>query len=321
MLDCDWSSDVCSSDLRAMDCAIVPVLSIIPRGWLILGMAGLAPAFVSGSASPASLAVGLSGILLAGRALSGISGGLAALSRAHIAWSQVAHLFHAAATETEAEPSPPQASAGSGAKQSPPMLVDASDVSFRYRPQGEPVLRGLHLQIRGGERILLEGSSGGGKSTLASLLLGLRTPESGLILLGGLDRHSLGDGWRKLATGAPQFHENHILSGTLAFNLLMGRNWPPSEADLAEAEALCLELGLGDLLSRMPSGLMQMVGETGWQLSHGERSRVYLARALLQNAPLTVLDESFAALDPETLQQCLGCAVNRAQTLMVIAHP
>jgi ATP-binding cassette, subfamily B, bacterial len=56
-------------------------------------------------------------------------------------------------------------------------------------------------------------------------------------------------------------------------------------------------------------------------LSHGERSRIFLARALLQKAPLTVLDESFAALDPETLARCLRCAFERAPTLMVIAHP
>jgi ATP-binding cassette subfamily B protein len=71
----------------------------------------------------------------------------------------------------------------------------------------------------------------------------------------------------------------------------------------------------------MPSGMKQMVGETGWQLSHGERSRVYLARALLQNTQLIIMDESFAALDPETLEQCLNCAFRRARTLLVIAHP
>jgi ATP-binding cassette subfamily B protein len=71
----------------------------------------------------------------------------------------------------------------------------------------------------------------------------------------------------------------------------------------------------------MPSGLMQHVGETGWQLSHGERSRVFLARALLQDARLTILDESFAALDPVTLKTCLQSAVAHARTLMVIAHP
>jgi ATP-binding cassette subfamily B protein len=71
----------------------------------------------------------------------------------------------------------------------------------------------------------------------------------------------------------------------------------------------------------MPAGLHQRVGATGWQLSHGERSRVFLARALLQRAPLTVLDESFAALDPETLHQALQCALKRTQALIVIAHP
>ena len=101
----------------------------------------------------------------------------------------------------------------------------------------------------------------------------------------------------------------------------MGRNWPPTEEELKEAKELCVELGLGDLLERMPSGMMQMVGETGWQLSHGERSRIFLARALLQKAQLTILDESFAALDPETLEKCLNCAFERAKTLMVIAHP
>jgi ATP-binding cassette subfamily B protein len=176
-------------------------------------------------------------------------------------------------------------------------------------------------QILPGERVLLEGASGGGKSTLASLLVGLRTPQAGLLLLGGLDRHTTGDDWHRLATEAPQFHENHILSGSLAFNLLLGREWPGPAADLAEAEQLCRELGLGDLLERMPGGLMQLVGETGWQLSHGERSRVFLARALLQRAPLTVMDESFAALDPETLALCLRCVQQRAQTLVVIAHP
>src|SRR5262249_46386276 len=102
---------------------------------------------------------------------------------------------------------------------------------------------------------------------------------------------------------------------------LMGRAWPPSDADLAEAEAICRELDLGNLLERMPAGIMQTVGETGWQLSHGERSRLFLARALLQKADLVVLDESFAALDPVTLATAVACARRRARALIVIAHP
>jgi ATP-binding cassette subfamily B protein len=64
-----------------------------------------------------------------------------------------------------------------------------------------------------------------------------------------------------------------------------------------------------------------MVGEMGWQLSHGERSRLFIARALLQEAEVVILDESFAALDPETLQRALLCVIQRAKTLVVIAHP
>jgi ATP-binding cassette subfamily B protein len=231
----------------------------------------------------------------------------------------VAELFHAARRENAPQPfltTAQMRGAGAG-----PRLIDANGLTFRYQAAGEPVLRGADLAIGRGERILLEGASGGGKSTLASLLAGLRDADSGLLLLNGLDRHTLGDNWHRLATEAPQFHENHVLSGSFGFNLLLGREWPAPDADLDEAEALCRELGLGPLLARMPSGMQQRVGETGWQLSHGERSRLFLARALLQKAQLTIMDESFAALDPETLAQCMACAIRHDTTLMVIAHP
>ncbi len=201
------------------------------------------------------------------------------------------------------------------------MVLEAHDLVFRYGERADRRRR-RHADVRPGDRILLEGPSGGGKSTLAALLAGLRQPQSGLLLLGGLDRQTLGaEGWRRRVVAAPQFHENHVLTGTFAFNLLMGRAWPPRPGDLEEAEAVCRELGLGDVLERMPAGLLQMVGETGWQLSHGERSRLFIARALLQGAELIVLDESFAALDPETLRQALACVLRRAPTLLVIAHP
>lgn len=307
---------------KQSDNAIAPLAGGFSRGWLIVALAGLAPAFIAGSASPGGLAISLGGILLANRALSGVSSGLTALSRAALAWTQVSAMFNSA-EKTPADEIFLSTSqiAGIGKHQAASKLIDASSIVFRYRPEGDPVLCGVNLTIYKGERILLEGSSGGGKSTLAALLVGLRNPDSGLMLLNGLDSHTLGDNWHRLAAEAPQFHENHILSGTLAFNLLMGRNWPASEADLQEAQDLCVELGLGELLERMPSGLLQRVGETGWQLSHGERSRIFLARALLQKTQLTILDESLAALDPESLQKCLHCAFKHARTLLVIAHP
>ena len=322
---------------RQMDRAIAPIVAAAPGGWIALSLLGLGPAFIAGNASASGLAISLGGILMAHRALGGISGSLSALAQAGLAWQRVGELFRAGAQAPAAEPfvtytqlqgrATPDATAGAstdataGAASSGPPLVDASQLVFGYGSPAPTVLRGASLRIGHGERILLQGASGGGKSTLASLLVGLRQPDSGLLLLNGLDRHTLGDSWQALATEAPQFHENHVLTGTLAFNLLMGRNWPASEADLHTAKTLCEELGLGPLIARMPAGLQQQVGETGWQLSHGERSRLFLARALLQNAPLTILDESFAALDPATLQRCLQTALRRSRALVVIAHP
>jgi ABC-type transport system involved in cytochrome bd biosynthesis fused ATPase/permease subunit len=112
-----------------------------------------------------------------------------------------------------------------------------------------------------------------------------------------------------------------VLGASFAFNLLMGRRWPPRPSDLDEAHALCRELGLGPLLERMPAGLEQMVGETGWQLSHGEKSRLFVARALLQGANLIVLDESVAALDPHTLHAVIGTILRKAKAVLLIAHP
>ncbi len=297
------------------------ISGFLSRGWLIAGMMAVVPSFISGSASPGLLAVGIGGVMLARGAILRLSAGLGSLVEAYIAWGQAGLLFQAAARpEIAAAPSTQvlqQRPAEPGET-----LLDAHDIVFRYRAQGAPTLQRITMRINARDRILLEGPSGGGKSTLGSVLTGLRQPESGLLLLTGLDRHTLGShGWRRRIVAAPQFHENHVLSNTFAFNLLMGRAWPPRWYDVMEAEEICRELGLGPLLERMPGGIMQMVGETGWQLSHGEQSRMYIARALLQRAELIVLDESFAALDPETLATSLKCVLKRASTLVVIAHP
>jgi ATP-binding cassette subfamily B protein len=200
-------------------------------------------------------------------------------------------------------------------------ILEGRDLVFRYSEKTPTVLNGCTLRIARGDRLVLEGASGGGKSTLVSLLAGLREAGSGDLRIDGLDRRTLGaEAWRRRIAAAPQFHENHVLAETFAFNLLMGRRTAPSPNDVPQAEEICRELGLGDLLERMPAGVLQMVGETGWQLSHGERSRLYIARALLQDADLVVLDESFAALDPINLRNALECVAKRARSLLVISH-
>jgi ATP-binding cassette subfamily B protein len=316
---------------ESTDAAAALLTALAPRGWLLLGTFGLTWAFVASEGLNIRLAISLGGILLGYRALKRISTGLIMMADAVISWQKVAPLFEAAARR-QLQGSPAVAlmpvsrndakdDTRDGDHGKDP-IMEAHDLVFRYQDRGEPVLKGCSLTIRRGERLLLEGSSGGGKSTLASLLVGLRVPQSGLLLLHGLDRQTLGDqGWRQRVVSAPQFHENHVLSETFAFNLLMGRRWPPREEDMREASAICSELGLETLLNKMPAGMLQMVGETGWQLSHGERSRVYIARALLQGAEIVIFDESFAALDPENVRLALDCVLRRASTLLVVAHP
>ncbi len=322
---------------ESMDQIGVQINAIVTRGWIMVGLVTIAIAFATADPTPQSLAISLGGVLLASQGLGKLSGGAQSLAGLLNAWQQVGPLFRAA-TRPRQLPAlgfiPPRpggknasnngaadAIANTPVREGQP-LIQARDVVFRYRPTGRPVLQNTSLQIYPGDRILLEGPSGGGKSTLGAVLTGLRTPESGSLLLWGFDRQIMGiEEWRKRVVMAPQFQENYVFSETFAFNLLMGRRWPPQPEDLAEAEAVCRELGLGEVLDRMPSGFQQMLGESGWQLSHGERSRLFIARTLLQKADLIVLDESFGALDPENLQRALRCVLQRAPTVLVIAHP
>ncbi|WP_437639415.1 ATP-binding cassette domain-containing protein [Sorangium sp. So ce854] len=303
---------------RAMD-RVGDLLSSLPaRGWLALGLLGLVPAVVGG-VGVGPLVVATGGILQAQAAFAALATSLGALLSAAVSWRSIARLFAAAADREP--PGIPQAVLGRPATSD--VILEARGVTFRYPGErGEPALRDCGLVLSKGDRLLLEGRSGGGKSTLAAVLSGLHAPSSGLVLLRGLDRRTLGGAaWRGRVASAPQFHDNHVLSGTLAFNLLMGRAWPASPEDRREAEVVCRKLGLGPLIDRMPSGLDQVVGETGWQLSHGERSRLFLARALLQRSDVVILDESFGALDPLTARACVDAVLERAPALVVIAHP
>jgi len=201
-------------------------------------------------------------------------------------------------------------------------LLHASSLTYRHARRDRPAVDEVDLRVSRGDRILLRGSSGSGKSTLATLLSAGRPLQSGLLFLRGLDVPTVGvQNWRRRVLLAPQFHANHVFIGTLAYNLLLGRAWPPSAADRQEALDVCRALGLGALIDKMPLGLEQPVGETGWQLSHGERTRVFLARAILQEPELMILDETFAALDAETVSLAMRYVLDHQETLLVIAHP
>jgi ATP-binding cassette subfamily B protein len=316
----------------ASDGTVPRLIAGLPRAWLVASLLALLPVMVRG-AEAGPLAAALGGTLFGFVALTDWCHGLVSASGAVIAWRRGAIMLVSSPAGAEVDASPaapvmplassqndPRATGATDDRTSPP-LIDACNLWFRYAGRPAPALAGASLRIYSGDRIALHGPSGGGKSTLVSVLAGQRIATGGRLLLQGLDRSTLGfSEWRRRVALAPQFHENYLLSESLAFNLLLGRGWPPSDRDLQEALALCLDLGLGELVARMPGGLFQWVGETGWQLSHGERSRVYLARAILQGAQVVLLDESLSALDAETLGRCFRVAADRSPALVIVTH-
>jgi ATP-binding cassette subfamily B protein len=307
----------------AMDREMSRLAVLIPRGWLIVAVAALAPGFAATRGGTPLVAVSLGGILLVYLALRRVAletgPGLAA---AFVAWRNTRPIIAAARMQDgPAEQVAVLPTEIDDATQGRRALLVGRDVSYRYPGRLEPVLRGADFEVRRGDRVLVEGPSGSGKSTLGALLCGVRQPSGGLLLLGGFDHHSLRpERWRQRVASVPQAHENHILSAPLLFNIAMARRWPPSSEDVIEFEQICAELGLSGLLARMPAGIQQMVGDSGWQLSQGERARVCIARALAQQADVRVLDESFATLDPETLDLVLECILRRSETLLVVSH-
>jgi ATP-binding cassette subfamily B protein len=300
---------------RRLDDGNARIAAALPRGYVIAGFAALVPSFVAGSATLAQLAVSFGTILFAAAAFERLGFGFSRTATAWIAWRLVKPML-------DASGQPPRPGVVADLTTPAATALQARDVAYTHPGRREPALAGCTVSVEHGDQILLEGNSGSGKSTLASILAGSRAATGGFVLAGGLDRHTLGDAaWRRRIALAPQYHENHILAAPLIFNLLMARDYPHAAHDIEEAAAVCRELGLADLLERMPSGLNQFVGDTGWRLSQGERSRIFLARALLQKADVVLLDESLAALDPQNLRQCLECIMRRAPTLILIAHP
>jgi ATP-binding cassette, subfamily B, bacterial len=306
---------------RQMDMRTTQLTAVLPAGWLVIALVTLVPSFAQGTAVASTLAVSLGGSLLALRAFDEITVFFQQLSLAAASFEQIKHLLKAVARPDHVPAIPLELETeklGNGKGS----LIDGRGLTFKHEGRSRPVLENCALNIEHGDRILLEGPSGGGKSTLVSLLTGLRVPNAGVLLMRGLDHASFGlAGWRRRVTAAPQFHENHVLSQSFAFNLLMGREWPASASSMAEATAIVKELGLDELVKKMPGGIGQAVGETGWQLSHGEKSRLFIARTLLQGAELVILDESFASLDPETMGVAVRCVLKHAPSVMVVCHP
>lgn len=290
--------------------------TLIPGLWLISASGILCVAIFLSLLSMVQLVALLGAVLLVWQAWGVFADSAQQLARSWNSWLEIQDLLQ------QDKNTSVQAHALSEipARQSTSAL-NVNQISFGYS-QAQPTLHNLSLHLQQGQQYLLQGESGSGKSTLLALLAGQASPQQGWLLCNDRDLPSLGHRhWRKTICWVPQYHANYLFSATLLFNLLIGRNWPPAPADVEDAENVCEKLGLTPLLQKMPAGILQSVGEMGWQLSQGERSRVFLARALLQNPDFLLLDESIGALDSATSLKILSNLKNEPSAILLCMHP
>ena len=195
--------------------------------------------------------------------------------------------------------------------------IELRDVHFRYAEDQPEVLRGVDLRVEPGSMTALVGASGSGKTTLARLIARFFDANQGGVLVGGVDVRQISSA--RLAGQISQvFQDNYLFTGSIADNIRAGRPGC-SDAELMQAAN---QAGLAGIAERLPQGLETPVGEGGARLSGGERQRIAVARALLNNAPIMLVDEATAALDAENQAIITGTLtrLRGARTLVVIAH-
>ncbi|MDU0479281.1 ABC transporter ATP-binding protein [Staphylococcus chromogenes] len=195
-------------------------------------------------------------------------------------------------------------------------VIAFDNVSFSYH-DNEQVIHEVSFAAEQGQRIALVGESGGGKSTLVNLLLGLYRPGSGTMLVCGRDVDSLDNATLRASVGVV-FQEASLFSGTIRENIAYAR---PDATD-AEIEAAARRANAHDFIVKFPQGYDTLIGERGLRLSGGQKQRVAVARAILKDAPVLVLDEATSALDTKAeraVQKGLDELMHNRTTL-IIAH-
>jgi thiol reductant ABC exporter CydD subunit len=196
-------------------------------------------------------------------------------------------------------------------------IVRFERVSFAYPSRPQLVLDELDLELRPGETVALVGESGAGKSTVATLLLGLAEPTAGRLTVGGVDLARLDtEEWRRQLAWVPQ--RPTIFHGTVADNIRLGR----ADASDRDVRAAAVLAGADSFVRALPGSYETLVGDGGRPLSAGERRRIALGRAFLRDAPLVVLDEPTADLDQESARLVADAVeqLRSGRTVLLIAH-
>jgi thiol reductant ABC exporter CydC subunit len=192
-----------------------------------------------------------------------------------------------------------------------------NNVAFRYAPDEPLALEHVSVSVPHGSCLAVSGESGAGKSSLVNLLLRFWDAQDGQITVGGYDiRMYESDRLREMLGIATQ--PTYLFNGTLRDNLLVA-NGSATDQEIVEA---CRTAQLGEFVAALPSGLDTLVGENGLKLSGGERQRISIARVLLKNAPILILDEATANLDAITereVMHALGDFI-RSRTTVLISH-
>ena len=195
--------------------------------------------------------------------------------------------------------------------------IELRAVSMAYAPDQPDVLHDVSLRIEPGSMTALIGASGSGKTTLVRLIARFFDAREGCVLVGGVDVRHMSDS--QLAGQISQiFQDCYLFQGSIADNIRIGK--PTANAD--EILEAAQQAGLGELVGRLPQGLDTPVGEGGARLSGGERQRIAIARALIKEAAILLVDEATAALDAEN-QHVIARTLARLRgqrTLVVIAH-
>ncbi|MDO5031057.1 ABC transporter ATP-binding protein [Corynebacterium sp.] len=190
------------------------------------------------------------------------------------------------------------------------------DVSFAYE-EDKPVVEEITFSVPRGHKIALVGESGGGKSTLVNLLLGLYQPSSGHLRVLGHDVGELSAERLRASVGVV-FQESYLFSGTIRENIAYGKPGASQE----EIESVAKRANAHDFIKAFPEGYDTVIGERGLKLSGGQKQRVAVARAMLKDAPILVLDEATSALDTkaERAVQAGLDELMRDRTTLIIAH-